>query len=167
MPKRCKSKGLLWAPGTKAQASKRPMCIQCPHLISTSLILFNQGQPPLDLLPWSGRLLAGRANSGSRIIEAFHARPRTCSLPLAPPLFSPVRRANLISTHPSNGGSQEEPRSALKPSYQCFTSPFLVYITSGHAYVCIPTCMWCELLVGKSCLIYSSIPAIRHMPGLQ
>ena len=51
MPKRCKSKGLLWAPGTKTQASKRPTCVDCPHLISTSLILFSQGQPPLDLAP--------------------------------------------------------------------------------------------------------------------
>lgn len=53
MPKRCKSKGQtpLRTPGRKAQASKRPACIDCPHLISTSLILFGHGQPPLDLPP--------------------------------------------------------------------------------------------------------------------
>lgn len=53
MPKRCTSKGQtpLRTPGRKAQASKRPACIDCPRLISASLILFSHGQPPLDLPP--------------------------------------------------------------------------------------------------------------------
>lgn len=130
------------------------MCIDCPHLFYTFLILFSQGQPPLDLPPdWEDCLLGQQIQAAERLMISMprqgHAK---CHFPL---LF--FLQQDELNSFPHNP-PMEEPRtrlSALKPECLSVLLYSFSHLYHGRAYLCMYVTCMCVLCV-HACGVSSS-----------